>query len=364
MRNVSGSFVIKLLFLFLGVGTLWAAPAPAGPTNTPSASKTGDLFPDVPIVKAKGFEVKRSQLDDAVTSIKSTAVARGQSIPPDQLVMMEQQVLERLIQIQLLLTKATDADRTKGQETATKRFENVKTRAGSPEDLARQLKSVGMTPEHLRNKMVEEATAEAVLERDLKIEVTDNDVKKFYDENPARFEQPEMVRASHILLGTKDPSTGGELSDSKKEAKRKLMEDILKRARAGEDFAELAKQYTEDPGSKERGGEYTFPRGKMVPEFEAAAFSMKTNQVSEIITTQFGYHIIKLSEKLPAKKLELAKVSQDIKDYLKGQAVSKQLPDYMEKAKKDAQVQILDPKLKAADSALDPLPANTGKKNP
>jgi parvulin-like peptidyl-prolyl isomerase len=207
-----------------------------------------------------------------VTSIKSTAVARGQSIPPDQLSMMEQQVLERLIQIQLLLTKATDADKAKGKETSDKRFENVKTRAGSTEDLARQLKSVGMSPEQLKSKMVEEATAEAVLERELKIEVRDTDIKKFYDENPARIEQPEMVRASHILLGTKDPSTGGELSESKKEAKRKLMEDILKRARAGEDFAALAREYTEDPGSKEKGGEYTFPRGRMVPELRRPRF--------------------------------------------------------------------------------------------
>src|SRR6185369_15353442 len=126
-------------------------------------------------------------------------------------------------------------------------------------------------------------------------------------------------------------NTGTELTEDKKTAKRKLAEDLWKRARAGEDFAKLAKEYSEDPGSKELGGEYTFPRGKMVPEFEAAAFSLKTNQVSDIVTTQFGYHIIKLSEKLPAKKVEMAKVSQDIKDYLKGQAVSKQLPDYMEK---------------------------------
>ena len=364
MRNVSGSLVVNLLLVAFGAGMAWAAPDPAAAPNAPANAKAGELFPDVPVVKAKGFEIKRSQLDDAVTSIKSTSVARGQSIPPDQMAMMEQQVLERLIQIQLLLSKASAPDKTKGEETSSKRFENVKTRAGTSEALTRQLKSVGMSPEQLRSKMLEEATAEAVLERELKIEVTDNEVKKFYDENPARFEQPEMVRASHILLGTKDASTGGELTDAQKEKKHKLMEDILKRARAGEDFAALAKEYTEDPGSKDLGGEYTFPRGKMVPEFEAAAFSLKTNQVSDIVTTQFGYHIIKLSEKLPAKKVELAKVSQDIKDYLKGQAVSKQLPDYMEKAKKDAQVEILDPKLKPVDSALDALPTKTGQDKP
>jgi peptidyl-prolyl cis-trans isomerase C len=316
--------------------------------------KSADLFEDKVIAKGKGFEIKRSQLDDTVTSIRSTAIARGQTIPPEQMAMMEQQVMERLIQIQLLLTKATDADKAKGEETSAKRFENVKTRAGSPEALTRQLKSVGMSPEQLRAKMLEEATAEAVLERELKINVTDEEIKKYYDETPSRFEQPEMVRASHILLNTKDSATGAELSDAQKAVKRKQMEDILKRARAGEDFAKLAKEFSEDPGSKEQGGEYTFPRGKMVPEFEAAAFSLKTNQVSDIVTTQFGYHIIKLSEKLPAKKMELAKVSQDIKDYLKGQAVQKLLPDYMEKAKKEAGVQILDPRLANAGPPAGP----------
>ena len=94
----------------------------------------------------------------------------------------------------------------------------------------------------------------------------------------------------------------------------------------------------------------------MAPEFEAAAFSMNTNQISDIVTTQFGYHILKLSEKIPAKKMELAKVNQDIKDYLKGQIVQKQLPEYMEKAKKEAGVEILDEKLKPVKSISEALP--------
>ena len=102
----------------------------------------------------------------------------------------------------------------------------------------------------------------------------------------------------------------------------------------------------------------------MVPEFEAAAFSLNTNQVSDIITTQFGYHIIKLSEKIPAKKMELAKVSQDIKDYLKGQSVQKELPQYMDKVKKEAGVEIVDERLKPVASVLDALPAGQAQKKP
>ena len=366
MLETKNSFMKKMCLSLLALGLassngLFAADA--APPAKPPATKPADLFPDSTIAKGKGFEVKRSQLDDAVTGIKATAVARGQQIPPDQLVMMEQQVLERLIQIQLLLGKATEADKAKGKETSEKRFENVKTRAGTDEALNRQLKSVGMTQEQLRAKMLEEATAEAVLERELKVTVSEQEVQKFYDENPARFEQPEMVRASHILLTTRD-TNNTELAETQKTAKHKQMEAILKRAREGEDFVKLVKEYSEDAFSKEKGGEYTFPRGQMAPEFESAAFSLNTNQVSDIITTQFGYHIIKLSEKIPAKKMELAKVSQDIKDYLKGQAVQKELPQYMDKVKKEAGVEILDAKLKPVDSVLDALPAGPAPKKP
>jgi parvulin-like peptidyl-prolyl isomerase len=198
------------------------------------------------------------------------------------------------------------------------------------------------------------ATAENVLKRELKVNITDADAQKYYDENPARFEQPEMVRASHILLMTTDPKTNAELTDSQKAAKRKELEGILKRARAGEDFAALAKEYSEDPGSKDKGGEYKFPKGQMMPEFEAAAFSLNTNQISDIVTTKYGYHIIKLSEKIPAQKVAFAKALSDIKDGLTQQALQKQFPDYLQKLKKEAGVEILDEKLKPKETADTP----------
>jgi len=316
--------------------------------ETKTGTKAEPLFADPVIVKGKGFEIKRSQLDEVVTSFKATMAAQRKSITGEQAAMFEKQLLERLIQIQLLIVKATDADKAKGQEAGEKRFVAFKSRAPSEEMLGRQLKSMGMTIEQLRARLIDEATGEAVLERELKskITVTDEQVKKYYEENPAQFEEPETVRASHILIGTRDANTGAELSEELKKEKKKQAEGILKRAKEGEDFAKLAKEFSEDRGSKDKGGEYTFPRGQMVPEFETTAFALKTDEISDIVTTQFGYHIIKLSEKKPAHKVELAEVAKDVKDGLAQQEVQKQIPDYFAKLKQEANVEILDEKLK------------------
>ncbi|HEV2391619.1 MAG TPA: peptidylprolyl isomerase [Verrucomicrobiae bacterium] len=332
-----------------------AEPAGANPSASAPARKTDSLFPDTVVAKGKGVQVMRSEVDEVMDGLKANAAAQGQVVGPEQESLIAPQILDRLIQIQVLLAKSTAADKTAGQEATAKRLDAIKTRAGSEEVLDRQLKAVGTTPEAFRRKLMDESTAEAVLERELNINATDDAIKKFYDDNPSKFEQPEMVRASHILLSTRDMTTGKDLTEEQKAAKHKLAEDLLKRARAGEDFAKLAKEYSEDPGSKDKGGEYTFarasadPQHAMVPEFETAAFSLKTNEVSDIVTTQFGYHIIKLNEKIPAKKLAFAKVAPDIKEYLKGQEMQKrqdELKGYIAKIKKEADVQILDDKLK------------------
>jgi peptidyl-prolyl cis-trans isomerase C len=362
---------LKFLALLLAAGSLAAWQVPAASTNATAPAKPAprldDLFAGQLVAKGKNLEIKRSQLDEAMVNIKAGAVAQGRTIPPEHLSMLEQQVLQRLIQIQLLLSQATDADKGAGKTSTAQRIDAIKTRAGSDENLNRQLKAAGTTLDELKIKMAEEATAEYVLERALKIEVTPEQVKKFYDDNPSKFEKPERVRVSHILITTKDPkdTTGNpaqqkDLPDDQKKAKRKQIDDLLKRARAGEDFTKLAKEFSEDPAVKQNDGEYTFSReDPFVAEFKAAAFALaKPNDISDVVTTMFGYHILKLNEKIPAKKIELAEVSNDIHDYLVQQAMQEkrsEMKDYTDKLSKDAGVEILDEQLKPKD--MPALPA-------
>ena len=318
------------------------------------------LFTNTLVANGKDVSVSRSMLDDEIVRTKAVMAAQNRTISPEEMPVMETQVLDKLISQQLVLAKATSADKAKGKEEFDKTIVKIKTNAKISDEqyntrLNQQLRLLNLTKEEWEKQNAEQATIPVVLGRELNVNTTDADAKKFYEENAAKFEQPETVRAAHILLMTSDPATHADLSDDKKAEKKKQIQALLKRAKAGEDFAKLAKENSEDPGSKDNGGEYTFPRGQMVPAFEEAAFSQGTNQISEVTTTQFGYHIIKTYEKFPAKKIELDKVSSDIKDYLTQQTLQQKAPEYLAKLRKDAGVEILDEKLKAATAAREKL---------
>jgi parvulin-like peptidyl-prolyl isomerase len=296
--------------------------------------------------------------------VKSTAAARGQTIPPGQLIQIESQLLERLIQDQLLLQKATDADKTNGAQKASMQMDALLEHFGSQEALERQMKAAGFTVAELRAKVTQENIAQVVKIRELNITVTDAETKQFYDDTNhlADFQQPGTAHIRHILLLTMDPITRAPLSADQQQAKRKQIDDLLKRIRGGADFAALAKQYSEDPGSKDKGGEMPpFSREQMGAELAAAAFSLTNNQVSDVITTAYGYHIIKLIDKTSAKKLTLTDkvpssdvtIASRIKEYLALRETEKRAPAYLEKLQKAADVQILDADLKQAAAAAE-----------
>jgi peptidyl-prolyl cis-trans isomerase D len=144
-----------------------------------------------------------------------------------------------------------------------------------------------------------------------KITVTPNEVQSHYNDNIQQFQSPEQVRASHILLKT----------EGKEEAAvQKQAEDILKQVKAGADFAALAKKYSEDEASKATGGDLDyFGRGRMVPEFENAAFGMQPGQISDLVKTQYGFHIIKVVDKKPGTTRSLDEVRQQISEQLQFQ---------------------------------------------
>jgi len=355
-----------------------AVPTNSNPVATATNSKPVDvltsLFGDPVIARGKGVEVKQSQLEGEMVRVKATLAAQGRTVSADDMAGIEAKVLNSLITKQLLLAKATAADKAQGREEFDKIEQQLKTSAKLTDEqfdqrLNQQLKLMNISKEEWEKQSIEQTTTLTVLKRELNIAETDADAKTYYTNHPADFEEPEKAHVRHILLLTMDSTTRAPLPDDQQKAKRKQTDDILKRARAGEDFAALAKRYSEDPGTKVNGGELPLfdkdglmpsaPGSRMAPEFTAAAFSLTTNQISDVVITQLGYHIIQLLDKTPARKVDYATVADNIKEYLAQQKMGTVAPPYIEKLTKSADVEILDADLKAAADAQTNAPAMT-----
>jgi peptidyl-prolyl cis-trans isomerase D len=153
----------------------------------------------------------------------------------------------------------------------------------------------------------------------LRVNVTPADVERFYTDNAGLYHTPERVRARHILLQT----VGRE-----EDAVRQQAQDVLAQLQKGSDFADLARTVSEDEGSKDEGGDLDyFTRGQMVPEFEAAAFALEPGQLSDLVKTQYGFHIIKVEDKLPAETRTLEEVRAEIQAQLVAERTERQLEE-------------------------------------
>jgi len=169
-----------------------------------------------------------------------------------------------------------------------------------------------------------------------KITVSDDELKSYYDSHKDEFKTQEMVKARHILVRVENSAS----DDEKKKAKDKA-EMYLKKIKDGEDFAKLASDFSDDPGSKAKGGDLGFfPRGRMVKPFEDAAFSLKPGETSGIVETQFGFHIIKVEDRKDSSVESFDVVKERLKQKLSQDRTRKELTDFIDKAMKDSKTEI------------------------
>ncbi|MWV43672.1 peptidylprolyl isomerase [Paenibacillus sp. HJL G12] len=209
--------------------------------------------------------------------------------------------------------KVTQADIDK--ETAF-----IKKSYGSEEEFKAALQQNNLTDEEFNKQMDMQVKLRKLIEPDVK--VSDDDVKKYFEDNKASFDTPEQVKASHILVATKEEADA-----------------ILKQLKDGADFATLAKEKSTDPGSKANGGDLGyFGRNQMYKEFEDAAFGLKDGELSGVIKTDAGYHIIKRTGYKAAHTATLDEKKADIKEQLIYQAIMTKAPTWLSDIKAKAKI--------------------------
>ncbi|MBN2190032.1 MAG: peptidylprolyl isomerase [Candidatus Aureabacteria bacterium] len=187
------------------------------------------------------------------------------------------------------------------------------------------------------NDIKKSMASQIFIEREVldKINLTDEEVRKYYDEHSEEFVVPERVKASHILIQVPENA-----DEEVKDKAKKAAEDVLARIKNGEKFEALAEEMSDCPSSKRGGDLGFFARGQMVPEFEDAAFDLEVGEVSRVVETRFGYHIIMVTEKTPSEKIGFDENKDRIKQVLLQKKKNDALQKWLEEVKSKADIQI------------------------
>ncbi len=304
----------------------------------PAAPAPGN--PEEPVAKVNGKPITRGQLDQVMASNLQMLQQRGMQVTPEQRLGYERQVLGKLVDQEILIqasskTKLADADKKVDAEIA-----RIRGSLPDPKLLEQQIKAAGFTMDQVRADILQKLTLQEFVEQEFagKVKVPEDQIKAFYDQNPQYFEKPAQVRASHILVAV---PLGA--SDDVKMTKRAAIDKARERVTTGkEDFAKVATELSDDPGSKQNGGDLGFfSHGQMVPEFDKTAFLLKDGEVSDVVTTQFGYHIIKQTGAQPAEKRALDQMKDTIEKFLKKRDVDKMIGQFIETQRVSAKVEVL-----------------------
>ncbi len=320
--------------LFSGCGK---QEEPAAPAPAPTQGAAG-VAPETVVARVDGTVINGAMLNQQLNALLQQYSAQ---VPPEQLQqlrpMLRQQAVEALINQDLLLKEAIRQNITPSEEDIDSQIEEIVAQFPSRAAFESQLGMVGLTMDALRedirrNLMIQQLV-EAQFPEDL--EATDEEIEEFYLSNTAQFEQPEQIEASHILI-----QAGPDQNEEEKAAKLAEIEALKVRIEGGEDFAEVARESSQDAGSAERGGSLGyFGRGQMIPAFEEVAFSLETGEISDVVETQFGYHLILVSDKREAGPVPLEEVSEQVGIFLTNQKQQQVIGDYLRKLREGADIQ-------------------------
>jgi len=289
---------------------------------------------NVAIVNGKNISNQDYQAE--LVLYKQRLQAQGMQIPENLQDQVRTEVLNQMIGRELIYQQTQKSGIEVDSAQVDKELAAIKERFGDAEAYQAALNKMNMTEGRLKDQIVERTAIRSFIEKEIvsKIQVSEDEANTFYKDNPNYFQRPEEVHAQHILI-----KSNKEDDEKKKEASRQELMKIKKRIEAGEDFGELAKAHSQCPSAQNGGDLGSFGRGKMVPAFEEVAFGLKANEVSDIVETQFGYHLIKVLEHRQASTVELEEARPRIVANLRNQKIQSEVNTYVEKLRGEAKIE-------------------------
>lgn len=314
------------------------------------------------IITVNNEPITQAQFDDAFKALTNDKLKDKES---SMYLIIKDRVVNDLVVRKLLEQEIEKRKITVTPEEEEKAFQDLVERYGSKERLQEALKKGGISNEKFKKDLSAELKIRKLINMLGKVEVSDSDVKKFYKENPDKFKTPERVRASHILISANPKEIEAFLLTdkdnknlSKEELDKKVQEEIAsQKAKAQEILAEVkknpkgfeqyAKKYSEDVASGQKGGDLGFfAYEDMVEPFSKTAFSLKPNKVSDLVQSDYGFHIIMVKDRAKAGKITFDKAKEDIKQYLYVEKQVKLLESLITTLKNNAKIEFVNPEYK------------------
>lgn len=284
------------------------------------------------LVKSTAFRISTGELMQTMRKKFGNRVEQLKSMDSTNLAEIITTNAEQLGQKKLLLHAADEANVSVSEAKVDSALQAQFARVGGEQQFKQRLDQVGISMEDVRQDFTEGLTINKSLDQELKeeTEVTEADIQEEYQAD-------KTASVRHILFDTRD------LSKTEKSAKKDTALQVLERAKSGEDFAKLANEFSDDPGSKEKGGLYSdFSRGEMVPPFEEAAFTIPEGEVGDtLVTTKFGYHIMKVIDR-KKETAPIDSVRQQIERQLQQEKQQSAYKNYMADLKSELEFQVVE----------------------
>ncbi len=284
----------------------------------------------------EGEKISMDELNRYVQMQQMQYMQQGRQIQGAQLAELKKRTLDYLIDQEVLYQLAQEAGYEADEEKVSSQVEKYKQQSGSEEQFKKALAQQGLTEENLKEDVRKQLVLQKFIQEkfESKVSVSDQEAKDFYDENPDYFTQKEQVKAKHIIIRAEKNA-----GDEKVQEAKSTLQEVQEKLENGADFEELAREYSEGPSS-EKGGSLGFiQQGQMVPEFEKTAFSLEEGEVSDIIRTQFGFHIVKVTEKKKEQLSPFQEVKSDIVNHLKQVKMDEKVQSYLKEKKQNMDIE-------------------------
>jgi peptidyl-prolyl cis-trans isomerase C len=323
------------------------ANAAAPPSQAGSAPPAGALLgpeppkpvpaqlPDV-LARVNGEDVSKGEFDRAVAALEAR---NGGPVPAEQRDRILRDVLDQVVAYKLLIQESRARKIATADAEVDERMKEIQAQFPSEDAFKQMLTSRRTTLDQVRSDVRQDITVQKLIASEIagKVGVKPEQLTDFYAKNPDQFKQPERVRASHILITVPKGADA-----AARTAARTKAADILQDVKAGKDFAALARQHSQDPGSAQNGGDLGFfQQGQMVGPFNDMAFRLAPGLTSDLVETEFGFHIIRVAEKQAARTVPLEEVRPQLEQYLERQNREQQTDAFVRGLRAKGRIEIL-----------------------